>query len=79
MKNWNNLSDWEKREELNSIIGKKIRLIYDYSDLPSGKIGPVRLIGKITSVELTRFLFERDGDIYSFQLTIAGVVDLDEI
>lgn len=80
MENFLKSFDGDKKDFLNSIIGKSVRLMYDYSDLPDGHLGAVLLVGKIISVDLAKFVFELDGDLSSdLPLTVDGIVDVEII
>lgn len=59
---------------LEELSGKTVRMLYDYTDLPDGSMGPMDLFGEILSVNTTTFRFDflkpewEDSD-----LTIEGV------
>lgn len=74
MYNFSKFSNNEKRLMLEELCGKTVRMLYDYTDLPDGSMGPMDLFGEILSVNTTTFRFDflkpewEDSD-----LTIEGV------
>ena len=73
MKNFLGLSNEEKRKILNELTDKKVAIKYTESDLPNGKIGPTKIIGEITTVELTSFDFKFETSSEIATLTIDGI------
>jgi len=79
MKQFMDLTDDEKREYLNKIVDKEVSMVYTESDLPNGAIGPERIVGKITSVQLTSFNFEFGLTSETAPLTIGGIEEIEVI
>jgi len=75
MKNFQDLSSDEKRWMLEEISGKMVNLLYDYSDIPDGSIGPKSFIGKVIGVSLATFKFDfyKPEDWVDSDLTIEGI------
>jgi len=66
----------DKRICLQEVSGKKICMIYDYSDLPDGRIGPKSINGKITALGVSKFTFDPDNGS-DVTLTIDGIVSIE--
>ena len=76
MENFANLSNEEKRNFLNDHLDKEVSMIYSGCDLPTGKIGPTRIAGKITAVQVSSFNFKFDLNSEVTTLTISGIEEI---
>ena len=77
MYSFSKFSNNEKKLMLEELSGKPVRMLYDYSDIPDGSMGPIDLYGKVLSVSTSTFRFDflkpewEDSD-----LTIEGVCSI---
>ena len=76
MENFSNLSHEDKRAYLNEIAGKHVCMMYDYSDLPDGRIGPECITGKISALGVSSFTFDPDHGLDT-TLTIDGIISIE--
>ena len=70
------MSHEEKCDYLREVSGKDVCMIYDYSDLPDGHIGPQSINGKITARGVSKFTFDPD-DRPDVTLSIDGIISIE--
>ena len=75
MKEFYEMSCLEKRDALDELYGKNVEMVYDYPDIPSGKIGPEIISGRILSVQFSSFRLETSNG-ESIELSIDGIVEI---
>ena len=76
MENFSNLSHEDKRNYLSELSGKHVCMVYDYSDLPDGRIGPECITGKISALGVSSFTFDPDQGS-DMALTIDGIISIE--
>ena len=77
MDNFSKFSKKEKQLMLEELSGKTVRIVYDYSDIPDGSMGPMDFYGRILSVSASTFDFDfLNPEWDDSELTIDGICDI---
>lgn len=77
MYNFSKFSNNEKKLMLEELSGKTVRIVYDYSDIPDGSMGPMDFYGRILSVSASTFDFDfLNPEWGDSELTIDGISDI---
>ena len=67
----------ERREYLEGVVGRRVKLDYSGPDYPYSCIGKVELVGRINSLGIAKFSFDPDDiDLKDVTLTIGDIEDV---
>ena len=71
------LSKQDKREHLEGLVGKRVKMYYSGPDYPLSNVGTIELCGKIISLGPAKFCFDPDDlGLKDVTLTIDDIEDI---